>query len=88
MINNSCLTRGRVEMNVKAKYAEQRNCLITSVLMDTVVETEEIKPLLRELSVIFGKQIILKRGKPKRSWRISTVVGYVYHHQDEFPPLE
>lgn len=88
MMHNSYLTKGRVEMNVKAKYAEQRNCLFTSVLMDTVVEPKEIEPLLRKLSVIFDKQIILKRGRPRRGWRISTVVGYVYHCQDEFPPLE
>ena len=88
MTNNSYLTKGRVEMNVKAKYAEQRNCLITGVSMDTLIEPEEIEPILRDLSVIFGKQITLKRRKPRKGWRISTLVGYVYHCQDEFLPLK
>ncbi len=86
-MTNNLLTKGRVEMNVKANYAEQRNCLITSVSMDTVIEPEEIKPLLSKLSVIFDKQITLKRGKPKRGWKISTMVGYIHDCQDEFPSL-
>ncbi|KKT75063.1 MAG: hypothetical protein UW71_C0008G0012 [Parcubacteria group bacterium GW2011_GWB1_44_7] len=85
MTNNSPLTKGRVEMNVKAGYAEQRNCLITSVSMETIIEPEEIKSILSKLSIIFDRQITLKRGKPKRGWRISTLVGYIYDHQDEFP---
>jgi len=86
-MTNNLLTKGRVEMNVKAEYAEQRKCLITSVSMDTEISPDEIVPLLSKLSAIFGKQISLKRGKPKRGWRISTMVGYIYHRQSEFLSL-
>jgi len=88
MENNSYLTKGRLGMNVKVEYAEQTNRLVTNVSMDTVIGLGEVEPLLERLSAIFRKQIILKRGKPKKGWKISTIVGYIHNCQDEFPSLE
>ena len=91
MTNNSYLglTKGRVGMNVKAEYARQTNCLVTNVSFDTIIRPQEIEPLLEGLSTIYRRRFTLKRGKPRRGgWKISTIIGHLYNHQDEFSPLE
>lgn len=85
MENNSHLTKGRVEMNVKAEFANLKGYLSTSVFQDTGVEAADIPPLLEILSERLGKRVILRRRKPKKGWHISTLVGFIYHRQDEFP---
>ncbi|OHA25037.1 MAG: hypothetical protein A3D52_00660 [Candidatus Taylorbacteria bacterium RIFCSPHIGHO2_02_FULL_44_36] len=85
MENNSHLTKGWVEMNVKAEFADLKGYLVPNVFQDTEIEAADVVPLLEVLSGKIGRQIVLKMRKPKKGWRISTIIGYVYHRQDEFP---
>lgn len=75
-------------MNVKAEFAALKRFLPFNVFQDTEVRAADIAPLLKVLSERFGRQIVLKRRKPKKGWRISTIVGYVYHRQNEFSLLD
>ena len=89
MVNNSHLTKGQLGMNIKVAYAEQSNRLVTNVSVDTIIRPQEIEPLLEGLSTIYRRRFTLKRGKPRRGgWKISTIIGHLYNHQDEFSPLE
>ncbi len=82
------LSRNRVRGLVKSIVVELGpHRSIADLSDETAIGSDLIRPILDRLGYFLDCNIPL-RSKPRGGWKISTVVGYVYHQQDSFPKVQ
>ncbi len=64
------------------------NIPIQRISADTDIEADLVWQVLAQLSLKLGLKIPLARVIPHRGWKVSTVVGYVFHNQVSFELLD
>ena len=88
-------TKVRIRNIVADAVACVSELLAMSINDETVVSDEDIDVVTQAVSNVMGLAVVIRndeesklgRREPKRGWKVSRLVGYIFAEQDKFQRL-